>query len=57
MSNTGTTHGYIEDLERKLKAYQDAFNYIDDLMEYRGMTKDEFVVIAARLTKELKDDG
>ena len=50
----GTTQGYIEDLENKLTAYQNAFNYIDDLMEYRGMSKEQFVDIAAKLTRELK---
>lgn len=37
-----------------LEAYRRAFNRIDDLMEYRGMTKQQFAQIAQDLCKELK---
>lgn len=36
-----------------LAAYQKAFNAIDDLMEYRGMDKEQFSGIAKRLTEAL----
>ena len=32
--------------EKILEAYKAAFNQIDDLMEYRGMTKEQFTSIA-----------
>lgn len=43
----------IRDLEGRLIAYQTAFNQVDDLMEYRGMSKDDFKEIAAELTDKI----
>lgn len=39
--------------DRIIAAYQKAFNKVDDYMEYRGMSKDDFKRIAERLTQEL----
>lgn len=44
-------------IQAMLQAYQRAFNAIDDLMEYRGMDKAQFTVIAKRLTEQLKSLG
>lgn len=45
------------DLDARLKAYQTAFNQIDDLMEYRTMTKAQFAEIAENLTRNLSKTG
>lgn len=44
---------HIMKIEGQLEAYQKAFNRIDDLMEYRGMSKEDFKGIAALLTQQL----
>lgn len=49
----GTTK--VEKMLLRLNAYIKAFNKVDDLMEYRGMTKEEFDEIASDLLKKLKE--
>lgn len=41
-------------IDERLEAYQRAFNQVDDLMEYRGMTKEQFAEIASALNLRLK---
>ena len=45
----------IEKLEKRLNAYQKAFNSIDDMSEYKTMTRQDFEGVAANLSKRLRD--
>jgi hypothetical protein len=42
-------------LFQMVEIYQEAFNAIDDLMEYRGMDKEQFKAIANRLHNKVKN--